>query len=347
MKTNSPMQLGMVGLGRMGANMVRRLIKAGHRCAVFDLFQKTVEALAKEGAAGAASFGDLAKQLEKPRVVWLMVPAAAVDNTITDLLPFLEPGDTIIDGGNSYYVDDIRRAKELAAKDIHYVDVGTSGGIWGRERGYCMMIGGETDVVQRLDPIFATLAPGIGDIARTPGREKLGGTAEQGYLHCGPSGAGHFVKMVHNSIEYGIMAAYAEGFGVLKAAGAGKQQSEVDAETTPLRDPEYYQYEFDLTDISEVWRRGSVIASWLLDLTASALVADPKLSQFGGRVSDSGEGRWTIKAAIDEDVPVPVLSTALYQRFTSRGAAGFQDKLLSAMRFGFGGHLEKPVAKMS
>jgi 6-phosphogluconate dehydrogenase len=347
MKTNSPMQLGMVGLGRMGANMVRRLIKAGHRCAVFDLFQKTVEALAKEGAAGAASFGDLAKQLEKPRVVWLMVPAAAVDNTITDLLPFLEPGDTIIDGGNSYYVDDIRRAKELAAKDIHYVDVGTSGGIWGRERGYCMMIGGETDVVQRLDPIFATLAPGIGDIARTPGREKLGGTAEQGYLHCGPSGAGHFVKMVHNSIEYGIMAAYAEGFGVLKAAGAGKQQSEVDAETTPLRDPEYYQYEFDLTDISEVWRRGSVIASWLLDLTASALAADPKLSQFGGRVSDSGEGRWTIKAAIDEDVPVPVLSTALYQRFTSRGAAGFQDKLLSAMRFGFGGHLEKPVAKMS
>jgi 6-phosphogluconate dehydrogenase len=347
MKTNSPMQLGMVGLGRMGANMVRRLIKAGHRCAVFDLFQKTVEALAKEGATGAASFGDLAKQLEKPRVVWLMVPAAAVDNTITDLLPFLEPGDTIIDGGNSYYVDDIRRAKELAAKDIHYVDVGTSGGIWGRERGYCMMIGGETDVVQRLDPIFATLAPGIGDIARTPGREKLGGTAEQGYLHCGPSGAGHFVKMVHNSIEYGIMAAYAEGFGVLKAAGAGKQQSEVDAETTPLRDPEYYQYEFDLTDISEVWRRGSVIASWLLDLTASALAADPKLSQFGGRVSDSGEGRWTIKAAIDEDVPVPVLSTALYQRFTSRGAAGFQDKLLSAMRFGFGGHLEKPVAKMS
>jgi 6-phosphogluconate dehydrogenase len=347
MKTNSPMQLGMVGLGRMGANMVRRLIKAGHRCAVFDLFQKTVEALAKEGAAGAASFGDLAKQLEKPRVVWLMVPAAAVDNTIADLLPFLEPGDTIIDGGNSYYVDDIRRAKELTASGIHYVDVGTSGGIWGRERGYCMMIGGETDVVQRLDPIFATLAPGIGDIARTPGREKLGGAAEQGYLHCGPSGAGHFVKMVHNSIEYGIMAAYAEGFGVLKAAGAGKQQSEVDAETTPLRDPEYYQYEFDLTDISEVWRRGSVIASWLLDLTASALAADPKLSQFGGRVSDSGEGRWTIKAAIDEDVPVPVLSTALYQRFTSRGAAGFQDKLLSAMRFGFGGHLEKPVAKMS
>jgi 6-phosphogluconate dehydrogenase len=347
MKANSSMQLGMVGLGRMGANMVRRLIKGGHRCIVFDLFPRAVEDLAKEGATGAASFGDLAKQLNKPRIVWLMVPAAVVDNTVTDLLPFLEPEDTIIDGGNSYYVDDIRRAKELAAKGIHYVDVGTSGGIWGLERGYCMMIGGETGVVQRMDPIFATLAPGIGDIARTPGREKLGGTGEQGYLHCGPNGAGHFVKMVHNSIEYGIMAAYAEGFGVLKAANAGKLQSDVDAETTPLRDPEHYQYEFDLTDISELWRRGSVIASWLLDLTASALAADPKLSQFGGRVSDSGEGRWTIKAAIDEDVPVPVLSTALYQRFTSRGAAGFQDKLLSAMRFGFGGHLEKPIAKMS
>jgi 6-phosphogluconate dehydrogenase len=347
MKTNSPMQLGMVGLGRMGANMVRRLLKAGHPCAVFDLFPKAVEGLAKEGALGAASFRDLAKQLDKPRTVWLMVPAAVVDSTVTDLLPFLEPGDTIIDGGNSYYVDDIRRAKELAATGIHYVDVGTSGGIWGLERGYCMMIGGETDVIQRHNPIFATLAPGRGEIARTPGREKLGGTAEQGYLHCGPNGAGHFVKMVHNSIEYGIMAAYAEGFGVLKAACAGKQQSEVDAETTPLRDPEHYQYEFDLTDISEVWRRGSVITSWLLDLTANALAADPKLSQFSGRVSDSGEGRWTIKAAIDEDVPVPVLTTALYERFTSRGAAGFQDKLLSAMRFGFGGHLEKPVAKMS
>jgi len=341
------MQMGMVGLGRMGANMVRRLIKGGHRCVVFDLFPKAVEGLSKEGAAGAASFGDLAKQLDKPRLVWLMVPAAAVDNTIAAVRPFLEPGDTIIDGGNSYYVDDIRRAKELVAGGIHYVDVGTSGGIWGLERGYCMMIGGETDVVQRLDPIFATLAPGIGDIPRTAGREKLGGTAEQGYLHCGANGAGHFVKMVHNSIEYGIMAAYAEGFGVLKAATAGKQQAEVDAETTPLRDPEYYQYEFNLTDISEVWRRGSVIASWLLDLTANAFAADPNLSQFAGRVSDSGEGRWTIKAAIDEDVPVPVLSTALYQRFTSRGAAGFQDKLLSAMRFGFGGHLEKPVAKMS
>ena len=341
------MQLGMVGLGRMGANMVRRLIKAGHRCIVFDLSPKAVEGLAKEGAAGSASFGDLAKGLDKPRRVWLMVPAAAVDKTITNLLPFLESGDTIIDGGNSYYVDDIRRAKELGASGIHYIDVGTSGGIWGLERGYCMMIGGETNVVQRLDPIFATLAPGIGDIPRTPGREKRGGTAEQGYLHCGPNGAGHFVKMVHNSIEYGIMAAYAEGFGVLQAACAGKQQSEADAETTPLRDPEHYQYEFDLTDISEVWRRGSVITSWLLDLTANALAADPKLSQFSGRVSDSGEGRWTIKAAIDENVPVPVLTTALYERFTSRGAAAFQDKLLSAMRFGFGGHLEKPVAKMS
>ena len=347
MKTNSPMQLGMVGLGRMGANMVRRLMRGGHRSVVFDLFPKAVEGLAKEGAMGAASFEDLAKRLDKPRKIWLMVPAAAVDKTISDLLPFLEAGDTIIDGGNSYYVDDIRRAKELAAKGIHYVDVGTSGGIWGLERGYCMMIGGETDVVRGLDPVFRTLAPGIGDIARTPGREKLGGTAEQGYLHCGPNGAGHFVKMVHNSIEYGIMAAYAEGFGVLKAAGIGKVQSEVDAETTPLRDPEHYQYDFNLTDVSEVWRRGSVIASWLLDLTANAFTGDPNLSQFAGRVSDSGEGRWTIKAAIDEDVPVPVLSTALYQRFTSRGAAGFEDKVLSAMRFGFGGHLEKPVAKMS
>jgi 6-phosphogluconate dehydrogenase len=347
MKTNSPMQLGMVGLGRMGANMVRRLIKGGHRCAVFDLFPKAVQGLANEGAIGASSFADLMKKLEKPRAVWLMVPAAVVDKTIADVLPLLETGDTLIDGGNSYYVDDIRRAKELAAKGIHYVDVGTSGGVWGLERGYCMMIGGEMNVVQRMDPIFTTLAPGIGDIARTPGREKLGGTAEQGYLHCGSNGAGHFVKMVHNSIEYGVMAAYAEGFGVLQAACAGKQQSEADAETTPLRDPEHYQYEFDLTDISEVWRRGSVITSWLLDLTANALAADPKLSQFAGRVSDSGEGRWTIKAAIDEDVPVPVLTTALYERFTSRGAAAFQDKLLSAMRFGFGGHLEKPVAKMS
>src|SRR6185503_11674410 len=317
MKTNSPMQLGMVGLGRMGANMVRRLLKAGHRCTVFDVTPKAVEDLATGGSVGASSFADLVKKLDKPRAIWLMVPAAVVDETIAGLLPYLESGDTLIDGGNSYYVDDIRRGKELAAKGIHYVDVGTSGGVWGLERGYCMMIGGETAVVQRLDPIFAALAPGIGTIAGTPGREKLGGTAEQGYLHCGPNGAGHFVKMVHNAIEYGMMAAYAEGFGVLNAANIGTQQREIDAETTPLRDPEHYQYEFNLADVSELWRRGSVISSWLLDLTATALAGDPKLTQFGGRVADSGEGRWTIKAAIDEDVPVPVLSTALYQRFIS------------------------------
>jgi 6-phosphogluconate dehydrogenase len=343
MKTNSPMQLGMVGLGRMGANMVRRLVRAGHRCTVFDMFPKAVEDLAKEGATGSTSLADFVKKLEKPRAIWLMVPAAVVDKTIADLLPLLEADDTLIDGGNSYYVDDIRRAQELAPKKIHYVDVGTSGGVWGLERGYCMMIGGETMVVKRLDPILATLAPGIGDIPRTPGREKLGGTAEQGYLHCGPNGAGHFVKMVHNGIEYGIMAAYAEGLGILQSAGIGKKQHEVDAETTPLRDPEHYQYDLNLTDVAEVWRRGSVIASWLLDLTADALVKDPALAGFAGRVSDSGEGRWTIKAAIDEGVPVPVLTTALYERFTSRGEADFQDKLLSAMRFGFGGHLEKPA----
>ena len=302
--------------------------------------------MAGEGATGSTTFADLAAKLDKPRNVWLMVPSGAVDQTLASLLPALEAGDTIIDGGNSYYIDDIRRAKDLSAKDIHYVDVGTSGGVWGLERGYCMMIGGETATVQGLDPIFATLAPGIGEIPRTPGREKLGGTSEQGYLHCGPNGAGHFVKMVHNAVEYGMMAAYAEGFGVLNAANIGKQEVAIDAETTPLRDPENYQYEFNLADIAENWRRGSVISSWLLDLTATALAGDPHLSQFGGRVADSGEGRWTIKAAIDEDVPVPVLSTALYQRFISRGAAGFQDKLLSAMRFGFGGHLEKPVAKM-
>src|SRR5881409_3630151 len=339
MKTHSQTQLGMVGLGRMGANMVRRLLTAGHRCTVFDVSAKAVEDLAKEGAVGASSFADLVQKLDKPRAVWLMVPAAVVDKTIADLLPFLEAGDTIIDGGNSYYVDDIRRAKEL--EDIHYVDVGTSGGVWGLERGYCMMIGGETEVVQRLDPIFATLAPGIGDIARTPGREKLGGSAEQGYLHRGPNGAGHFVKMVHNGIEYGIMAAYAEGLGILRDANVGKEQHAIDAETTPLSDPENYQYDLNLRDIAEVWRRGSVIASWLLDLTASALVGDPELKKFAGRVSDSGEGRWTIKAAIDEAVPAPVLTTALYERFTSRGDADYQDKLLSAMRFGFGGHLEK------
>ncbi len=337
------MGLGMVGLGRMGGSMVRRLLKAGHPCSVFDVTPKAVENLARDGAVGSSSFADLAKKLAKPRAVWLMVPAAVVDKTISDILPFLEPGDTLVDGGNSYYVDDIRRAQELATKRVHYVDVGTSGGVWGLERGYCMMIGGEKQVVRQLDPIFASLAPGIGSLARTPGRDRLGGTAEQGYLHCGSNGAGHFVKMVHNGIEYGLMAAYAEGLGVLKAASAGMRPSEMDAETTPLRDPEHYQYELNLADISEVWRRGSVIASWLLDLTASALAADPHLSKFEGRVSDSGEGRWTIKAAIDEGVPVPVLTTALYERFASRGEADFQDKILSAMRFGFGGHLEKPA----
>jgi len=325
----------------MGANMVRRLLKGGHQCVVFDVSPKAVTELAQESAIGSSSLADLAKKLSKPRAVWLMVPAAVVEETIAAVLPHLERGDILIDGGNSYYVDDIRRAKELSSNGIHYVDVGTSGGVWGLERGYCMMIGGEEEVVQSLDPIFATLAPGMGNISRTRGREKLSGTAEQGYLHCGPNGAGHFVKMVHNGIEYGIMAAYAEGLGVLRAANAGKVKHEVDAETTPLRDPEHYQYELNLADIAEVWRRGSVIASWLLDLTASALIEDPALAKFAGRVSDSGEGRWTIKAAIDEGVPVPVLTTALYERFASRGEADYQDKLLSAMRFGFGGHLEK------
>jgi 6-phosphogluconate dehydrogenase len=335
------MQLGMIGLGRMGANMVRRLLRAGQQGVVFDMSPKAVEELVKEKAAGATSLAELVEKLAKPRAVWLMVPAAVVDKTIADLVPFLEPGDILIDGGNSYYVDDIRRAQELATKKIHYVDVGTSGGVWGLERGYCMMIGGEPEVVKHLDPIFASLAPGIGDIPRTPGREKVSGSSEQGYLHCGPNGAGHFVKMVHNGIEYGIMAAYAEGLGILRDANIGKEQGAIDAETTPLRDPEHYQYDLNLAEIAEVWRRGSVIASWLLDLTASALVKDPDLSGFAGRVSDSGEGRWTIKAAIDEGVPVPVLTTALYERFSSRGEADYQDKLLSAMRFGFGGHLEK------
>ena len=339
------MQLGMIGLGRMGANMVRRLLKGGHRCVVFDRSPKAVNELAQEKAVGASSLADLVKNLEKPRAVWLMVPAAVVDKTIADLLPHLEAEDVLIDGGNSYYVDDIRRAKELAAKRIHYVDVGTSGGVWGLERGYCMMIGGENNAVQHLDPIFSTLAPGVGDVPRTPGREKLDGTAEQGYLHCGPNGAGHFVKMVHNGIEYGLMAAYAEGLGILRDANVGKKQDAVDAETTPLRDPEHYQYDLNLRDIAEVWRRGSVIASWLLDLTAASLVKDPTLAQFAGRVSDSGEGRWTIKAAIDEAVPVPVLSAALYQRFTSRGEADYEDRLLSAMRYSFGGHLEKVAGK--
>jgi 6-phosphogluconate dehydrogenase len=329
----------------MGANMVRRLLKGGHQCVVFDRSLKAVQDLVQEKAVGTSSLADLVKNLEKPRAVWLMVPAAVVDNSIADLLPHREAEDILIDGGNSYYVDDIRRAKELAPERIHYVDVGTSGGVWGLERGYCMMIGGEQAVVKHLDPIFATLAPGVGDILRTPGREKIGGTAEQGYLYCGPNGAGHFVKMVHNGIEYGIMAAYAEGLGVLRAANVGKQEHTIDAETTPLRDPEHYQYDLNLPDIAEVWRRGSVIASWLLDLTATALVADPALSGFEGRVSDSGEGRWTIKAAIDEAVPAHVLTAALYERFSSRGEADFAAKLLSAMRYEFGGHLEKPASK--
>ena len=339
------MQLGMIGLGRMGANMVRRLIKNGHTCVVFDRSPETVRKLAQEKAVGAASLADLVQKLDTPRAVWLMVPAAVVDDTIKDLLPLLDKGDILIDGGNSYYIDDIRRAKELATKSIHYVDVGTSGGVWGLERGYCMMIGGETEVVNRLDPIFATLAPGAGDIPRTAGRQKSEGTAEQGYLNCGPNGAGHFVKMVHNGIEYGIMAAYAEGLGILRSANVGKQTQGIDAETTPLRDPEHYQYDLNLCDISEVWRRGSVIASWLLDLTATALHENPTLSNFAGRVSDSGEGRWTIKAAIDEAVPAPVLTSALYERFESRGEAAFADKLLSAMRYQFGGHLEKTAEK--
>jgi 6-phosphogluconate dehydrogenase len=322
---------------------VRRLIKGGHECVVFDLSPKAVEGLVKEKAVGASSFADFVKKLSKPRAVWLMVPAAVVDKTIAELLPSLERGDILIDGGNSYYIDDIRRAKELGPKGLHYVDVGTSGGVWGLERGYCMMIGGEPDVVKRLDPIFACLAPGAGDIARTLGREKVGGTSEQGYLHCGPNGAGHFVKMVHNGIEYGIMAAYAEGLGVLRSANAGKQSHAADAETTPLRDPEHYQYDLNLPDITEVWRRGSVIASWLLDLTASALIKDPALANFAGRVSDSGEGRWTIKAAVDEAVPAHVLTAALYERFSSRGEAEFADRLLSAMRYEFGGHIEKPA----
>jgi 6-phosphogluconate dehydrogenase len=340
------MQLGMIGLGRMGANMVRRLIRKGHSCVVYDRSKQAVADLVKDRAIGADSLADLAKKLRKPRAVWLMVPAAVVDQTIADLLPHLEPGDILIDGGNSYYIDDIKRAKDLVPKKLHYVDVGTSGGVWGLERGYCMMIGGEKDVVQHLDPIFSALAPGKGDISRTPGREKLDGTSEQGYLHCGPNGGGHFVKMVHNGIEYGIMAAYAEGLSVLRAANVGKQQQHGgDAETTPLRDPEHYQYDFNLRDVAEVWRRGSVIASWLLDLTATALVQDPVLAKFAGRVSDSGEGRWTIKAAIDEAVPTPVLTASLYERFSSRGEADYADKLLSAMRFEFGGHLEKPKSE--
>jgi 6-phosphogluconate dehydrogenase len=338
------MQLGMVGLGRMGGNMVRRLLRSGHSCVVFDVVPQAVQEFAKYGAIGAASLGELVAKLDKPRAVWLMVPVTFVDQTIDKLLPYLEPGDILLDGGNTHYIDDIRRAQALAARSIHYVDVGTSGGVLGLERGYCMMIGGERDIVQRLDPIFATLASGSGSIERTPERDKLNSTAERGYLHCGPNGAGHFVKMVHNGIEYGIMAAYAEGFGVLRGANAGKLAREADAETAPLRNPEHYQYEIDVADVAEVWRRGSVISSWLLDLTAVALAEDPALARFEGRVSDSGEGRWTIQAAIDEGVPAPVLTTALYERFSSRGNATFQDKILSAMRYQFGGHLEKPAS---
>ena len=337
------MQLGIVGLGRMGANMARRLLRGGHECIVYDRSEKAVAELAAEKAIGAASLAELTEALKKPRAVWLMVPAAVVDSAIADLLPHLERGDIVIDGGNSYYIDDIRRAKALAPKGIHYVDVGTSGGVWGLERGYCMMIGGEENVVKHLDPIFAGLAPGRGNIPRTPGRKPNSGTAEEGYLHCGPNGAGHFVKMVHNGIEYGVMAAYAEGIAVLKAANVGKRGHAADAETTPLRNPEHYRYDFNLSEIAELWRRGSVIASWLLDLSAAALIKDPALSNFTGRVSDSGEGRWTIKAAIDEGVPAHVLSSALYERFSSRAEGDFADKLLSAMRYEFGGHLEKPA----
>lgn len=335
------MQLGMIGLGRMGANMVRRLIRKGHNCVVFDRSPQVVSELVNDHAVGADSLADLVKKLAKPRAVWLMVPAAVVDQSIADLLPHLEPGDILIDGGNSYYIDDIKRAKDLASKKIHYVDVGTSGGVWGLERGYCMMIGGEKDVVQQLDPIFSALAPGKGDISRTPGREKLDGTSEQGYLHCGPNGGGHFVKMVHNGIEYGVMAAYAEGLNLLKHADAGLKQEEADAETSPLSNPRLFQYQLDISAVAEVWRHGSIIASRLLDLTAEALAADPVLKQFGGRVSDSGEGRWTVQAAVEIGVPAYVLSASLFSRFESRGRAEFADKLLSAMRLGFGGHLEK------
>ncbi len=335
------MQFGMIGLGRMGANMVRRLIKAGHKLVVFDRSAAVVEGLVKEGAAGSASLSEFISKLDKPRAFCIMVPAAYVDSTIADLLPLLASGDTVIDGGNSHYHDDIARSKALLGKGIHYVDMGTSGGIWGLERGYCLMIGGETAVVQRLDPIFKTLAPGIGDIPRTPGREKLGGTAEQGYLHCGPAGAGHFVKMVHNGIEYGLMAAYGEGLNILKHANIGKASQEVDAETTPLRNPEHYMYDINIGEVSELWRRGSVVASWLLDLTAQSFVTSPDLQNFSGKVSDSGEGRWTVAAANDEGVPAHVLTASLFERFASRGQDDFQNRVLSAMRFGFGGHVEK------
>jgi 6-phosphogluconate dehydrogenase len=335
------MQLGMIGLGRMGSNMVRRLLAHQQQCVVYDVHAEAVAPLVKEGATGAGSLDGFLGQLKPPRAVWLMVPAAVVDSTVDQLSGRLERGDIVIDGGNSYYHDDLRRAAALKSRGIHYVDVGTSGGVWGRQRGYCLMIGGEPDVVRHLDPIFAALAPGVEAASRTPGREKAGGTAERGYLHCGPSGAGHFVKMVHNGIEYGLMAAYAEGLNILKHAGVGKQQQDADAETAPLRHPELYHYDLNLADIAEVWRRGSVIASWLLDLTAQALLHSPDLAEFSGRVSDSGEGRWTVQAAIDEGVSAGVLSTALFERFCSRGCDEYADRLLSAMRFAFGGHLEK------
>jgi 6-phosphogluconate dehydrogenase len=335
------MELGIIGLGRMGTNMVRRLLRAGHHCVVYDLSSVAVKALAKEGALGANSLEEFASKLNAPRTVWMMVPAAAVDPTLKALIPFLQVDDVIIDGGNSHYHDDIRRAAELKPKGIHYVDVGTSGGVWGAERGYCLMIGGDDAVVQRIDPILSALAPRIDSAPRTPGREKTSGTAEHGYLHCGPSGAGHFVKMVHNGIEYGMMAAYAEGMNILRHANVGKQQRTEDAETTPLRNPEHYLYDLNIADIAEVWRRGSVISSWLLDLAATSLLDSPDLAKFAGRVSDSGEGRWTIAAAIDESVPAPVLSAALYERFSSRGEDDFAEKLLSALRYEFGGHNEK------
>jgi len=336
------MQLGMIGLGRMGANMVKRLLGGGQECVVFDIHPEAVSALEKEHAVGASSLRDFVEKLTPPRAIWMMVPAAVVDRTIDDLLPLLQAGDILVDGGNSYYIDDIRRARDLAARDIHYVDVGTSGGVWGLERGYCMMIGGEKDIVGHLDRVFACLAPGRGSVEPAMGGEATAGTASEGYLHCGPSGSGHFVKMVHNGIEYGMMAALAEGFGILEAANVGNKSHEIDAETTPLRDPEHYQYDLNVADIAELWRRGSVVSSWLLDLTASALAKDPVLDRFSGRVSDSGEGRWTIKAAIDEAVPAPVLTAALFERFSSRGQADFQNRLLSALRYEFGGHVEKP-----
>jgi 6-phosphogluconate dehydrogenase len=339
------MQIGIIGLGRMGGNMARRLLRAKHQCVAFDRHPENVKKVSDEGGKGAASLEDLVQKLTPPRAIWMMVPAAGVDGTIDQLVPKLQSGDILIDGGNSYYIDDIRRSKQLQPRGIHYVDVGTSGGVWGLERGYCQMIGGPREIVQHLDPIFKALAPGRGDVPRTLGREKIDGTAEEGYLHCGPAGAGHFVKMVHNGIEYGLMAAYAEGLDILKHANVGKSTSRSDAETAPLRDPEHYQYDFNLADVTEVWRRGSVVASWLLDLTASAMIKDPQLANFSGRVSDSGEGRWTILAAVEEGAPAPVLSAALYERFTSRGESDFANKLLSAMRYEFGGHLEKKAEK--